>query len=111
MEDTLRTGDPYATEFRIVRPDGDVRTVFEHGERYVPEETGRPRIRGVLQDITELKQAEVNLREISRRLVLAQKQAKVGYWRWSFAEERLTYYSQEASDISRYADIEGDLDY
>jgi len=102
MADTLRTGNPYTTEFRIVRPDGEVRTVFEHSERYVPEETGRPRIRGVLQDITELKQAEGNLREISRRLELAQKQAKVGYWRWSFEEERLTYWSEEAAQISQY---------
>jgi PAS domain S-box-containing protein len=102
MADTLRTGNPYTTEFRIVRPDGEVRTVLEHGESYVSEETGRPRIRGVLQDITELKQAEGNLREISRRLELAQKQAKVGYWRWSFEEERLTYWSQEAAEISQY---------
>lgn len=102
MSETLQTGDPYTAEFRIVRPDGEVRTVFEHSERYVPEETGRPRIRGVLHDITELKQAEADLREVTRRLELAQRQAKVGYWRWSFADERLTYWSEEAARISEY---------
>jgi PAS domain S-box-containing protein len=102
MGDTLRTGAPYATEFRIVRPDGEVRTVFEHGERYVPEDTNLPRLRGVLQDITELKQTEQELREVSRRLELAQNQAKVGYWRWSFEEGRLTYWSEGAAQISQY---------
>ena len=111
MTDTLRTGNPYAIEFRIVRPDGEVRTIFEHGERYIPEETGRPIIRGVLQDITELKQAEGNLREVSRRLELAQKQARVGYWRWSFEEECLTYWSREAAEICRYVQDEGPMNY
>lgn len=111
MAVTLRTGKPYAAEFRIVRPDGEVRTVLEHCEQYAPEDSSRPRLRGVLQDITELKQTERELREVSRRLELAQKQAKVGYWRWSFADECLTYWSEKAAEVCNYALDRGPLTY
>jgi len=111
MDETLRTGKPYTREFRIIRPDRDVRTVRESCERYVPGPSDRPRLRGVLQDITELKHAEASLRETGRRLEIAQRQAKVGYWRWSFADERLTYWSEEAARISRYPVERGPLGY
>ena len=60
----------------------------------------------------ELRQeTEDALRESEARLKRAQRQAKLGYWRWSFEEERLTYWSEEATEIGRYPKGEGALDY
>jgi PAS domain S-box-containing protein len=56
-------------DYRIVRKDGEVRTI--HTERVVREvdETGRPsRIMGVEQDITERKQIERKLEEYAKNL-------------------------------------------
>jgi PAS domain S-box-containing protein len=53
-------------------------------------------------DLTGQRRAEESLNEIRRRLELAQRQAKVGYWRWSLGDEVLTYWSQEASEVSLY---------
>jgi PAS domain S-box-containing protein len=52
----------YDVEYRVVRPDGDVRIIHSQGD-VTWDESGRPlRQFGVLQDITELRQAEKELR-------------------------------------------------
>ncbi|NCD33730.1 MAG: response regulator [Spartobacteria bacterium] len=57
-------------EARIVRPDGDVRWIWIKTFRVDGYEDGSPRIAGVVQDITELK-------ETQRQLELAQKEQEV----------------------------------
>jgi PAS domain S-box-containing protein len=56
--EALRTGKGYENQFRIVRPDGAVRTVHNQA-RVDRDESGKAvRVIGVCQDITERKQAE-----------------------------------------------------
>ena len=63
VESALQNVNPYDIEHRIVRPDGTERVVRESGKVYC-NETGTPiRIVGVVQDITEQKQAEEKLRQ------------------------------------------------
>ena len=58
----LRGGPRYDLEFRIVRPDGEVRIVHRQAD-VIRDESGRPRrMFGTVQDITERKQAEQRLR-------------------------------------------------
>jgi PAS domain S-box-containing protein len=58
----LPGGPRYDLEYRVVRPDGTERIVHSQGD-VTWDETGRPlRQFGVLQDITELRQAEQELR-------------------------------------------------
>ena len=55
-------GPRYEVEYRVVRPDGAERTVHSQGD-VTWDESGQPeRQFGVLQDITELRQAERDLR-------------------------------------------------
>jgi PAS domain S-box-containing protein len=57
----------YDVEYRVVRPDGTERTVHSQGD-VTREASGRPlRQFGVLQDITELRRAEDELRESEER--------------------------------------------
>ena len=63
----LRGGPRYDVEYRVVRPDGSLRIVHSQGE-VTWEESGRPlRQFGVMQDITELRQAEQELRASEAR--------------------------------------------
>jgi PAS domain S-box-containing protein len=102
QDDAIAKRQPFSIEYRLI-PSNDVeRIVHEHAELEYDEKGNPTRLSGTIQDITELKQAEANLREVSRRLEQAQKQAKVGYWRWSFEKECLTYWSEEAARISQY---------
>jgi PAS domain S-box-containing protein len=64
---TLHTGQPFAFDYRIVRPDGSVR--MAHGEgKVVRDDAGEPaRLLGTAQDITERKQIEHALRQNETR--------------------------------------------
>jgi PAS domain S-box-containing protein len=67
LEDSLKGRRSYDCEFRIVRPDGTVRTLYSRGQA-IFDETGKPlRMSGIAQDITERKQAEEKLRESEER--------------------------------------------
>jgi PAS domain S-box-containing protein len=63
----LRGGPRYDVEYRVVRPDGAVRVVHSRGE-VTWDDAGRPlRQFGVLQDITELRRVERELRASEAR--------------------------------------------
>jgi PAS domain S-box-containing protein len=61
VAEALRGGRRYDVEYRVVRPNGEVRFVRSEGD-VVRDESGRPlRVFGTLQDITERKRAEQRL--------------------------------------------------
>jgi PAS domain S-box-containing protein len=65
----IEHGAEYKTEFRVVWPNGAVRSVATRGKVYYTE-AGRPlRITGITWDVTERRQAEENLRATAKRLV------------------------------------------
>ncbi len=58
VQRAYQTGEPFAFDHRIVRPDGEVRTLHGRG-RVLLDDEGRPvRMIGSGQDITERKRAE-----------------------------------------------------
>jgi PAS domain S-box-containing protein len=59
------TGAPYSIEHRIVLPDGTERYVREHAE-VMHDEHGAVRLVGTVQDITEYKRLEDQLRQAQR---------------------------------------------
>jgi two-component system sensor histidine kinase/response regulator len=61
-------GEPFDVEYRVVRPDGEIRFVHSQGSA-VEDPSGRPRRTfGAVQDITELKHAEEKLKTTSEQL-------------------------------------------
>jgi PAS domain S-box-containing protein len=100
----LRGGPRYDVEYRVVRPDGAERIVHSQGD-VTWDESGRPlRQFGVLQDITELRQAEKELRargEALRRseayLTEAQRLSHTGTLAFNLAGP--TYWSDESYRI------------
>jgi PAS domain S-box-containing protein len=72
------TGEPMRIDHRIVRPDGAVRWVHERAD-IVRDHAGRPaRMIGVVQDITERKQAEEALKTAEEQLRQSQKMDAIG---------------------------------
>jgi PAS domain S-box-containing protein len=59
-------GKIYATNYRIVRPDGEERIVHSEREVVFDERNSPIRIRGTLQDITERKKAEEDLEKVEQ---------------------------------------------
>ena len=74
IERSLKTGEPYNSEFRTVRPDGELRWLITNA-RVLMDESGPYRLIGATADITERVRAESSRREneIMQRLVEAQE--------------------------------------
>ena len=68
------------SEFRVVLPNGEVRTLHRRAFPFYDEE-GRPSgIAGISQDVTERRQSEQRLRQSETLLAQAEETAKFGSW-------------------------------
>src|SRR5882724_11244712 len=68
VAEALRGGRRYDVEYRVVRPNGEVRLVHSQGD-VMRDESGRPRrMYGTVQDITERKRAEEELQRQKAQL-------------------------------------------
>ncbi|GGC40744.1 hypothetical protein GCM10011504_18970 [Siccirubricoccus deserti] len=91
-----RAGGTFATEFRVVWPDGSEHWLLSRGEAE-PDPDGGPlpaRIRGVCLDITARRRAEAALTESEERLRLAQEAARLGTYDYDYAAGRVTWDSR-----------------
>jgi len=63
MDQAAATGEPYVCHYRIVRPDDEIRHIREQGEASERDPDHAPlRILATLQDVTELRRMEEDLR-------------------------------------------------
>ena len=76
----LKSDNVFEMEYRIVRPSGEVRSIIEHGIVLRDDAGQARRVSGVVQDITERKQAEAALRQVTQRMQLAAAAAGIGFW-------------------------------
>jgi len=98
FEETMRTGVPWEYELEMVREDGQHVWMWSRGE---VERDARGRIvmlRGSVQDITDRKQAELQVHEKTLLLERAQQVGGVGSWAWYPGENR-EVWSEEARRI------------
>jgi PAS domain S-box-containing protein len=86
-EIALRGGPRYDVEYRVLRPDGMVRVVHSQGD-ITRDESGSPvRQFGVMQDITELRHAEEELRASRTELAHVSRLTTLGELTTSIAHE------------------------
>ena len=78
LEEGMRFGKYGSRDYRIIRRDGSIRSIYAHGETYLNQEGQPLRMRGTLQDITELKQATESLRESEELVRQAFENANIG---------------------------------
>lgn len=62
------SGEPYSEEFRIIRPDGTVRWVWDRSFQVLDQAGRLYRFVGITQDITERRQAEEEIRRLNQDL-------------------------------------------
>jgi PAS domain S-box-containing protein len=94
----MESREPYAAEFRILRPDGTVRWVAARGKFYYSPEGEPERMLGMSVDVTERKLAERDLRESEERLRLATQAGKMYAFDWDVATD-VIIRSEEANPI------------
>ncbi len=84
-----RDGTTYLAEYRIVRPDGELRWIHDESRYYDVDADGRPQLaQGVMFDITERKRAEERAASAEERYrTLVEKVPAISYaWDSSFAQ-------------------------
>jgi PAS domain S-box-containing protein len=78
----------FEIEYRIVRPDGEVRWVMVRGQCF-RDAGGRPeRFAGSVIDVTKKKRMQEALRESEERFALAVAGSDDGVWDWDFVANR-----------------------
>lgn len=78
-------------EYRIRRPDGEVRWLREHTRRIRDEDGVVTRIAGVTSDITDIHRQEEELHRWAERFELAAGAAGIGIWEYRFGEDAMTW--------------------
>lgn len=98
LERSDADGATIETEYRIQRPDGEIRWLLERGD--VQFDAGGEPIRrvGMVMDITERKAAEARLDRSEAMLRMATTLSRMGAWSVDLPEYRITW-SDEVCDI------------
>ena len=89
---------PVAREYRVVRPDGEIRWLHSLGAAVRDEKGEVESVHGVIIDITERKRAEEDLEVTRRRLELAVRGADLGVWTLN-TRDGSWWFSDRARDL------------
>ncbi|MEO5725487.1 MAG: PAS domain-containing protein [Byssovorax sp.] len=75
IKHSLTTGEPYSIEYRVVRPDGEIRWLSGRGLTMF-DEHGKPyRMAGTAVDVTDRKREEAETLAMQRQIIDAQREA------------------------------------
>lgn len=89
VETAIATGTSYDIEYRFFHPDGTIRYTQARGEAVFDDHGHVVQLIGTALDITDRKQAEVELLNLSDRLALAVKSGNIAIWDWNVTDNTL----------------------
>ena len=89
--DRQTRGSTTAEEYRIVRPDGSIRWVWDRGFPIKQHDGRILRVAGIAEDITARKEAERALRDSEERLRLALEAGRMGVWDWNIKTNQVRW--------------------
>ena len=82
-----RKGQPFDLEYRIIRPDGSIRWIWDRGFPVHGEDGRVVEYFGIAQDITERVRLELSRHDVEERMRFALDAAHVGVWERDFATD------------------------
>lgn len=97
----LKDKNKYNSEYRIARPNGDIRYVYEQGEVKTDDEGNLTGLVGVIHDITERKTSEDEFLRLQRELNQSRKMEALGQLTGGIAHD----FNNMLAIISGYTDL------
>lgn len=97
LSNAVKNKTSFAAEYQIIQPSGTKRYVL--GQGYYAEKESK--LRGTVQDITELKEATLKLRKNETLLQEAEAISHNGSWEWK-SNDNLIFWSDEMYNIHGY---------
>lgn len=91
LNKSLETGNDYEIEYRIVRPDGEMRTVIARARVFADLDGEPVRMVGAGLDITEQKLFQERLDVRQALLNIAEELTKIGSFEWDIGADRVTW--------------------
>ncbi len=101
IERAFRERKSFDFEERIVRPDGAIRLLRSQGRWIFDGEHAPVKLVGICQDITERKQAELQLRQSEERFQVAALATNDMIWDWDLATDAFRW-NQGATTLFKY---------
>jgi PAS domain S-box-containing protein len=92
-------GRRYRSEYRIVRPDGEVAWIAEQGVSVHDHDGRMVRLSGALQDVTARKRAEQALADAQARLSRAVRGTSDGLWEMEYETGRIWFAPRVAEQL------------
>ncbi|MGF1518251.1 MAG: PAS domain-containing protein [Nodosilinea sp.] len=110
VSQAITAGKAYDQEFRILPPDGRLTYIQAKGERVVDSDGQPTHLMGTVQDISDRKQAETQLRSLSLRLRLALESANIGIWERIMGSDEVIW-DQCLVDLYGFGDLDHSATY
>ncbi len=89
-------------QYRIIRPDGELRYIREMWDPVVDNQGRLVQSVGILQDVTEHAKLQKSTEEREAKLKLAAQTARLGYWHYDEVEDEFLSVSEELAQIFGY---------
>lgn len=86
-------------EYRIIDAKGEVRHLHQLGDVETNDQGEVIRSFGTVQDITQRKEAELELMKRQTMFEQAESLGRLGHWEWDEVEDRMAFCSQQYADI------------
>jgi len=99
IDDAAASASEFEVDYRITRPDGQVRTIICKGQPEFDTNGEMIGMFGVGTDVTEAYDAIRSIHDQKEMLDLAARIARLGHWVWSTGELRISYFSDELASI------------
>lgn len=104
--------DLYEAEFRMICKNGSIIWAQDKGHISEVDENGKPvRFVGVLQNVSRIKDAEMQLKQNQETLDLAVNVAELGTWDWDITSNRIKYNNEYLNMLGlTQNDVDGSME-